>query len=290
MKPNRILTVPLSLTVAVLAVGTSSSTQGQTLTALTLERTLQLNNVLTTRTPADMSTTTVAALSAGALEMREQLNYNPALNTLTSTLFVVPASAPNPTNLNQLPFGSFVGSSTMSIDKIYIASTPYNSVEFMGTVSHSTDSPYGNYMGAFETFSFGFTSDRPPAIRDVIETYSGAVVIYTPSSTGNFTIVRPAVLNGGTNLSININGLTTNTPAFTTAINQITLDASGSTPANATFTWSVVSGSAAISFPDGKTSVANVQLASGKMTYVLKLTVMDSKGATSIATVTINFF
>jgi hypothetical protein len=237
-----------------------------------------------------MPTSMVAAINAGAIEMREQINYNPTLNTLTSTLFIVPASAPNPTNLNQLPFGSFIGASTMSIDKINIISAPYNAVEFMGTVSHSTESPYGSYMGALETFSFGFTSDRVPAVKDVIETYSGAAVIYTPSSKGNFTIVRPAAINGGSALSININGITSPTPTFTTALNQITLDASGSTPTNATFAWSVLSGSAAISFLDGRTSVANVQLVSGKMTYLLKLTITDSKGATSTGMVAINFF
>jgi hypothetical protein len=145
-------------------------------------------------------------------------------------------------------------------------------------------------MGALETFSFGFTSDRVPAVKDVIETYSGAAVIYSPSSKGNFTIVRPAAINGGSALSININGITSPTPTFTTALNQITLDASGSTPTNAMFAWSVLSGSAAISFLDGKTSVANVQLVSGKMTYLLKLTITDSKGATSTAMVTVNFF
>jgi len=289
MKSNPALSVTLFL-LASFGLWSSFPAEGQTLVALTLERSLDLNNVLTTRTQSGMPTQTVAAINAGALEMREQINYNPTLSTLTSTLFAVPAGAPNPTNLNQLPFGSFIGASTMSIDKINIASTPYNAVELIGTVLHSTDSPYGNYMGALETFSFGFTSDRSPTIKDVIETYSGAAVIYTPSSKGNFTIVRPAATNGGSALSININGISSPTPTFTTALNQITLDASGSTPANATFAWSVLSGSAAISFLDGRTSVANVQLVSGRMTYLLKLTVTDSKGATSTAMVTINFF
>lgn len=271
----------------------SSSAGAQTLTALSLERSIALNNILTTITPTGLSSAALAAIAAGSLDIREQSNFNPTTNTLTTTVFVVPTGAPNPTNLSQLPFASFVASTTMSIDKIYITSKPYNSVSLVGTVTQSTNTPYGNYLGAAEQFSFGFTGDKPPKINNVIEVFGGAVVLYSAASQGTFTIVQPSTGGGGgtTGVAIVINGVSGTTPTFTTTVNQIILDASASTSSNAgtlTYTWTSVTGAASISFPNGKTSVANVQLNSGNITYVIKLTITDPTGASSVATITIN--
>src|ERR1700732_4413330 len=74
----------------------------QTVTAYSAERTLSLTNVLTTVTPTAPASL-LAALAAGAIEIREQTNYNPQSNVLTSTVFVVPTGSPNPTNLASLP-------------------------------------------------------------------------------------------------------------------------------------------------------------------------------------------
>jgi len=170
----------------------STPAGAQTLTALSLERSVALNNILTTITPTGLSSAALAAIAAGSLDIREQSNFNPTTNTLTTTVFVVPTGAPNPTNLSQLPFASFVASTTMSIDKIYITSKPYNAVSLVGTVTQSTNTPYGNYLGAAEQFSFGFTSDKPPKINNVIEVFGGAVVIYSAASQGTFTITQPS--------------------------------------------------------------------------------------------------
>ena len=294
MRSFRSLSGALSLALLLGLLLVSSVPAGaQTLTAASLERSIALNNILTTITPQGLSSAALAAIAAGSLDIREQTNFNASANTLTSTVFVVPTGAPNPTNLSQLPFASFVASTTMSIDKIYITSTPYNSVSFVGTVSQSTNTPFGNYLGAAEQFSFGFTNDKPPKINNVIEVFGGAVVIYSASAQGTFTIVQPSTGGGGgtPGVSIVINGVSGSSPTFTTTTNQIILDASASTSTNTgalTFTWTVVTGSASISFPNGKTSVANVQLGSGKITYVIKLTITDSTGATSVANITIN--
>jgi len=187
----------------------SSSANAQTLTALNLERSIALNNVLTTIPPTGFSAAALAAIAAGALDIREQLNFNPTANTLTSTVFVVPTGSPATTNLTQLPFASFVASTTLSVDRIYITSTPFNAVTLVGTISQSTATPYGNYLGATATVSFGFTNDTPPKVNNVIETVSGAVVIYSAASNGTFTITKPTTPGGGggTGVSIVINGV-----------------------------------------------------------------------------------
>jgi hypothetical protein len=273
----------------------SSPANAQTLTALSLERSLALNNILTTIPPTGLSSAALAAIAAGALDIREQLNFNPIQNTLTSTVFVAPTGAPNPTNLSQLPFTSFVASTTLAIDRIYITSTPFSAVTFVGTVAQSTATPYGNYLGATETFSFGYTADKPPKITNVIETIGGAVVLYSAASSGTFTITQPTTPGGGGTggVAIVINGVSGVTPSFQSTLTTIVLDASKSTSTNTgalTYSWAPATGSASVSITGGSTAVANITLAAGKgVAYVLKLTVTDATGASSVATVTITF-
>ena len=110
----------LSLAVLLGLLVSSVPAGAQTLTQLNFERSLALNNVLTTITPQGLSTAALAAIAAGALDIREQINYNSATSSLTSTTFVVPTGAPNPTPLGQLPTSSFVAQVTMLVDRIYI--------------------------------------------------------------------------------------------------------------------------------------------------------------------------
>jgi hypothetical protein len=295
MKLFRNLGGALSLALLAGVLVSSAPADAQTLTTLSLERSIALNNILTTITPTGLSSASLAAIAAGALDIREQLNFNPVQNTLTSTVFVVPTGAPNPTNLSQLPFTSFVASTTLAIDRIYITSTPFSAVTFVGTVSQSTATPYGNYLGATETFSFGFTGDKPPKINNVIETVGGALVIYSPASSGTFTITQPTTGGGGGTggVSVVINGVSGATPTFQSTLSTIVLDASKSTSTNAgalTYSWAPAAGSPSVSITGGSTSVANVTLAAGRgNTYVLKLTVTDATGASTVATVSISF-
>jgi hypothetical protein len=294
MKLLRSLGGAISLALLLGLLVSSVPAGAQTLTALSLERSIALNNILTTITPQGLSSAALAAIAAGALDVREQVNYNPGLNTLGSTFFVVPTGAPNPTNLSQLPFTSFVASTTLGIDRIYITSKPYAAVQFVGSVIQSTNTPYGNYLSAASTFSFGYTSDTPPKITNVIESVAGAVVIYSAASSGTFTITQPSTPpppSGG--VSIVVNGVSGNTPSFQSTLSTIILDASKSTSTNAgplTYSWAPAAGSPSVSITGGSTAVANVTLAAGKgVAYVLKLTVTDSTGASTVATVTITF-
>lgn len=275
----------LSLALLLGLVVTSAPAVAQTLTALNLERTVALNNILTTITP-NVPASALAALAGGALELREQVNFNPQQNSLTQTYFVVPSGSPASTNLSQLPASSLIAITALNISRIDITSNPTPAVNIVGAISQSTNTPYGNYLGGTGTFSFGYTTDNPPKINNVIETVAGSVVVYSAASNGTFTIVTPSTGGGGTTtgVSIVVNGSTSATPSFQTTTNQIILDASKSTSTNAgalTFTWTVTQGSASISFPNGNQSIANVQLGSGKITYVITLKVTDSTGAST---------
>jgi len=265
----------------------------QTLTALQLERSIALTNILTTITPTGIPPTLLASLAGGALDLREQVNFNPQANALTSTVFVVATGSPAPTNLVLLPLSSVLTQTVLTPDKIYLTKTGY--VLLVGTITQSSNTPYGNYLGFPSTYSFAYSSATPPVISNVIEAVAGTVVIYSPAGTGTFTIVQPPGPpggGGGTGVTVNVNGVTGATPTFSTTANQIILNASASTSSNPgalTYVWQVIQGSAALGFPGGNTAIANVQLGAGKISYVIKLTVTDATGASSVATITIQY-
>jgi K319-like protein len=267
----------------------------QSVTAFSAERTISLTNVLTTVTPTAPASL-LAALAAGAVEVREQTNLNPQSNVLTSNVFVVPTGSPNPTNLTSLPISSLVATSQLTIDKTYITSKPSPAVAFVGTVTQSTNTPYGNYSGASGTYSFGYSADTPPKISNVIETIGGLIVLFSPSATGTFTIVGLPTTGGGTGtgtVTININGVTGATPTITTVVNQIVLDASASTTTSGgtlTYSWALAPGSPSASITGGSTAKAAIQLNSGQNSYKFTLTITDSKGtAPVVVPVTVNF-
>jgi hypothetical protein len=263
-----------------------------TLTALSVERTLTLSNVLSTITP-NIPANVLAAIASGALEVREQTQYNAQQSTLTSTVFVVPVGSPTPTSLSQLPVTSIIAITAISTTNIAITSKPTPAVFISGPISQSSVTPFGNYIGATGSYSFGYTTDTPPKINNVIEVVAGTIVIYSPAGTGTFTITTPgggSTGGGGTGVAIVVNGSSSATPNFQTTTNQIILDASKSTSSNAgalTYTWTITQGSAGISFPNGNTSIANVQLGSGKITYIITLKVTDATGASTTVPISI---
>ena len=295
MKSLRSLGGALSFALVIGMLASAVPVGAQTLNSLTMERTIQLTDIKTTITPTGIPPNVLAAITSGALEVREQSNYNPQAAALTSTTFVVPVGSPTPTAIGALPANSVIASVTMSIDKIYVTS---NTVQLVGSISQSSQTPYGNYQGYPATFSFGFTKDTPPKINNVIESVAGTIMLYSASATGTFTITLPPTPpgggGGGTGVTIVVNGITGATASFQTTVNQMTLNASASTSTNAgalTYAWSIPAGSpsAGISFPGGNTATPLIQLTSGLVQYTIVLTVTDSTGAMATMTITIQY-
>jgi hypothetical protein len=287
----------VALILGLLAVAVPAG--AQTLNSLTMERVINLTSAhssLTSNLPASV----LASLASGALEVHEQTNYNPQGSALTSTFFLMPAGSTPPTNLGTVSLSNFLAVETLTADKIYVTK---NAVQFVGLISQSNAPLYGttNYVGAPATFSFGYTSDTPPKIHDVIDSVAGVAVAYTASATGTVSITQPPAGGGGGGgggsspiTIVVVNGGSAPGTAFETTVNQIALDASGSTSTNAgalTYAWSVPSGqpSAVISLPGGNAAKPLIQLSSGKQQYIITLTVTDATGATATATITIQY-
>ena len=72
----------------------------------------------------DLSSTILASLALGTLEMREQLVYNPQTNTLTSTVFLVQPGSPIPTPTDVDITSMTLATYSISVDRTYTSCSP----------------------------------------------------------------------------------------------------------------------------------------------------------------------
>jgi len=274
----------------------ASPAGAQTLNSLTMEQVLALSGIQTTLT-SNLPANVLASIASGALEIHQQTNYNPQASTLTSTFFLTPAGSTLPTNLGTVPASNFLATVAITTDKIYITKS---AVLFVGPISQSSAPLLGSasYQGVPASVSFGYTTDTPPKIHDVVATIAGVGAIYTAAATGTFSISQSSTgggpTPGGPGVTISVNGMTGATATFQTTVNQLTLDASASTSSNGgalTYTWSIAPNApgAVISFPGGNSAIPFIQLSSGHQTYVINLTVTDSTGANATMTISIQY-
>src|SRR6266404_9832552 len=290
---NRVAVLSLVLVLALLASSVTASAQpplvtGQTVKALSIERVLQLNNVHYT-VPIAGSPSVLAAIAAGALEIREIISFNPISGSPTSVVFLVPTGTPFPTpaavdTLDPPPLGTNLETFTLVPDKTYVTK---NSVTFSGTILVSTDTPFGNYTGAPATISFGLTNDTPPKITNVVDLISGVVVAWSASGTGSVTLSSPATSPTGGTVTVAV------TPAnqtILTTLAHIDSKATDSADPAATFSYQWVlssppGGGATIFTPNAPST--DIQLIDGFNTYTFTVTAKNTKtGATGTGTAT----
>jgi hypothetical protein len=271
----------------VLGVAAWSAPLGaQALTTFSIERSLALNNILTTITP-QAPANILASIAGGALEIRERLIYNAQGNTITSTVFLVPTGSPIPTPIAANIGGTTIAAFVISLDKIYVTT---GSVLFVGKITSSTATPYGNYTGSPAALSVGYTSDTPAKIANVAEIIAGALVDWSAAGAGSVVVTQPPSGGGpgpGTGPTVVITG-----PSQVQGVKQARLDASGSTDPNKsalTYKWSTVGNPAATIIGTGTNAIVDVQLNSGFGGYVLQCTVTNTAGVSATGTFTIQY-
>jgi len=290
---NRLAVLSLVLVLVLLASSVPASAQpplvtGQTVKALSIERVLSLNNILSTITPT-ASPSVLAAIAAGALEIREIITLNPNSGATTSVIFLVPTGTPFPTpavvdTLDPPPLGSNVATFILVPDKVYVTK---RSVTFAGTILTSTDTPFGNYTGSPAILAFGLTSDTPPKITNVVEVISGVVTAWSASGSGAVTLSQPAgAPNPSGNITVALNPANQQTTFPEARISAVATDANNP---GATFSYSwKVNAPPSATIVNPNVATIDVQLAAGFNVYSFTVTATNTAtGATGTATATV---
>src|SRR5260370_21480229 len=113
---NGMCAAAAAIGLSLVAAGQTCTTAPASVTALNIERAVPLANVLTTITP-NANPATLAAIAGGALEIREQLVYNPGAGIITSTVFLVATASPLPSPTGTVNAGNTVNVTTATAGK-----------------------------------------------------------------------------------------------------------------------------------------------------------------------------
>lgn len=272
------------------------TTAPASLTALNIERVVPLANVLTTLTP-NAPANVLAGIAGGALEIHETLGYNPQINTVTSTVFVVPAGSPLPTPAGGITAQNVVQSTTINITNSFFSCSPTPSLLLVGTVAGSPPGAYGSFVGAPAAISIGYTTDTPPLINNVAVVISGIAVEYSASAVGTLTF--PSTTGTGTGTGTGSGGLTAaiklpngsfgqSGAIYQIATSPLLLDASGSSGGTAPLTYKWSSNNPVAFVQTGNPNTINVQFP-GPGAYAITLTATDAAGNTNSVTLTFQY-
>lgn len=292
-----IAAIALSLAAGAQTTTTSATctTPPTALTAFNVERPLTLSNVLTTLTP-NAPANVLAAIQAGAQEVREQLIYNPQIGTVTSTVFLVAPGSPTPTPANTAA-QNMVLTTTVQVSQVLAGCKPAPSFLLVGNVTTSPSSGlFGSLAGAPAAISVGYTTDNPPKINNVVEVIAGQIVAYSAAATGTLTFpstpVTPPGSTGAIKVVVKFQGGTIAQPntTYQAPVSPFLVDASGSSGNGAlTFSFSNIPGHSPLAFVQtGTPGVVNVQFpTSGD--YSIVVTVTDSTGASATQQFTLTY-
>ena len=210
-----------------------------------IERTVIPANTETTY-DTNLSSTILASLALGTLEMRERLVYNPQTNTLTSTVFLVQPGSPIPTPSDVDITARTLATYTISVDRTYSSCSPYPSVMFTGSVISSTGGPSApngiynlTFNGTPAAVSIGYNKDNPPMVNNVVTLFAGVVVSYAPAGYGTLTFLGNPVAGQPT-----ITSVTNSASALPQIAPNTWVTIIGSSLASTTDTWnnSIVNG------------------------------------------------
>ena len=197
MKTNRNTCVSLLsglLTLALPVVAQTPRTAPQpTLAALMEESAVPLANIEASQA-ASIVPNVLAAIQAGALEIRQSVQYDPAQAKLQFTGFLVAAGAPLPTPFSEQPL-NLIWSYSAQVSRVQVTVKPRNSFAFGGTITAARVSPFGDLVGAPVTISASYV--MPPnggAVTQfgmVATSIAGTANVHSASGAGQAKIDVP---------------------------------------------------------------------------------------------------
>ena len=152
-------------------------------------------------TPANIDSVTasgippdvLAAITAGAQELHQTINYVPSQSALQITAFVEPVGSAVPTPPSPVP-PTTLWSYTVSVMNTVFASQPKKTVTFVGVVSSSQGAAFGNLTGANIVVSAAYapvvttgtsTPATPTQFSAVTTNIVGSAALFASSGLGN---------------------------------------------------------------------------------------------------------
>jgi hypothetical protein len=244
-----------------------------------IEHAVDVTAILSTNTP-NLPDAVAAQIFSGSKEVRSRIEYDSGSNLLINHLFLVNPGAAIPTAASTNFLAIRFSYLAVAVDKVYTSCTPRPAVSVAGTIVDGYPI-FGNPQGAPYYFSFGYTTDPTPVIRDVVSDSVGLGLLYAAKAPG--TLVFPtiaAVVKGG--------------PTITTKATAIVLDGSLSTGGSLnyaevggdlTYQWTTASWGLGIITPNQNQTL--VLIGGGPGQYVVNLTVRNALGETATTPVTI---
>lgn len=294
MKRLRVFGIALLAMLPVIAQTTPATctTAPTAFTAFNIERTLNLASagVFTTLTPS-IPANVVAAVTGGALEVRESARLDQSTNVLTIQTFTAQPGSASPTAPNSIQFGSILSSVRVQVEAIYFSCQPVPSALIVGRVATNfPNTPFGNANGALIALGVGYTTASPAQINNVTLLVPGIVGIFTPSASGTITFPASSVTppgTAGTSPTIVFGGGQTQA----TSQKQLFLDASRSTDPRGlqlTYSWRQVNTNIAAGINNGNTATPLITFGP-RGDYTFEVTVTNSQGGVSTAQTTISY-
>lgn len=267
------------------------TTAPTSVTSLSLESVITLNDVLSTYTP-NIPPNILAAIASGAAEVRARTIYNPPAGTLTVTVFTVAPGSPNPTPILTNITGTTLGAYTMSISNTLFSCQPVPSLLFVGTIT-SASAAYTSYQGAPAAISLGYTTATPPLVNNLVGLVAGTAVAYSAAAT-NVSLTFPAVTvtppGTGQPPVITLNPAVTNGGNLQVFFNPFNIDASQSKDPNGlalTYAWSA---NPPVNFqPTSATASSELITFPSSGNYTITLVVTNSAGVSSTSSFVITY-
>lgn len=271
------------------AYGQTTAT-GTSLKLLTLEAVVPIDSVESTVTP-NIPAALLSALTSGTMELRQQLSYHAAAQTLKVTGISEVAGSPLPTASDAAGV-TVLWTYTINVDRVDLTSKPGNAVAFLGSAAGgSTGTPFGDISGALVSVAAGYQAPGAAStttFAGITTSIAGSASLFSKQGSGTL------VFNGGG---------TTAVPAavagpknFISANPQFQLDGARSTdPSGGTLTyhWTflpVFGTTANLVGADTATPTVTVpSYSDAQGDYTFQLMVTNAAGLSAVDTVTVTY-
>ncbi|MEO8125894.1 MAG: PKD domain-containing protein [Bryobacteraceae bacterium] len=293
---SRITSIVVAPLFALLAMNGQTPGAGITtvpnLKALTLESVVPIDGIDSTVTP-NIPADLLSAFTSGTMELRQQLNYDAAAQTLKVTGIAEAAGSPLPTPAGAAGVTT-LWTYTVNVERVELSAKPANAVLFFGTAaSGSTGTPFGDISGALVSVSTGYTvpvdASAPTTFSGIAANLAGAATLFSKQGTGKLITSSGT---GGSGVPVAVAG----PKNFISGNPQFQLDATHSTdPGGGTLTYHwvfmpVFGTTANLVGADTATPTVTVpSYSDAEGDYTFQLTVTNAAGLSATDTVTITY-